>query len=285
MFFEIECERSILYSDFSTTPIAPSLPETAIGGFFLFMHCIRLLKETIMNQNNHSRSRWNRFIVGAATLLMLGIAMAACNLPRPQSQGGTTPPAGGTAPVVASVQSNLSSSSSGKGNMNCQKDGPWYLNVDHNYSITVGSTNANVKIGGDVPLFVDSAGNVTAGATQADGSLNQISKDCHIYATWKYHPQIKGTCRSGVMNLNIAENLGDNGAIQATMECEDKKMQNSIPVPGTMNHDLTFVLTKENKGSALIKIDWGLLGSPGYKSWYVSNSPSLPLVPLVNPTP
>jgi hypothetical protein len=213
--------------------------------------------------------------------------MTACTMPNPLSLAGTKSGEGGATPVLATAQNALSATegNSGKPNMDCQKDGPWYMNVDENYSITVGKSNANIKVEGYVPLLMDKAGNVTAGATQALGEYELTSTDCHFYATWKYVPQITGTCRGGVMKLRVVESMGDNGVIQGIKKCKDKEEQWTFPVPGTMNHDLTIPLNTK-AGGGWVKIPWGILGNPGYKSWEVANVPNLvPLEPLVSPVP
>ncbi|MGD0174852.1 MAG: hypothetical protein ABSC61_10590 [Anaerolineales bacterium] len=236
----------------------------------------------------NSANRRGRMASVLMPSLVLGVALVSCNVPYPLSLLGQKPGGGNTtAPVLATEQGALSATegSSGKPNMDCQKDGPWYLNVDENYSMTVGNSNANIKVEGYVSLLMDKAGNVSAGATQALGDFELTSTNCHFYATWKYVPQITGTCRGGVMKLSVVENMGENGVIQGPNICRNGEEQWTFPVPGTMKHDLTIPLNTK-AGGGWVKIPWGILGNPGYKSWEVSNAPDLvPLEPLVSPVP
>ena len=216
----------------------------------------------------------------AIVLVILGVALAGCNLPLPLPLGGTKSGESGATPGLATEQSALSASpGSGKPDMNCQKDGPWFFYVDEQYTMLAGGTNATIKVEGYVSLNMDRAGKVTAGATDALGAFDMTGKDSHFYATWKFAPRITGTCQGGVMKLSVVESLGENGVIQGPYQYEDKIEQWSFPVPGTMKHDLTFPLTK-NKLGGEVEIWWGILGTPGYKKWGVHN---FIVVPLVEP--
>jgi hypothetical protein len=238
-----------------------------------------------MNRNQHIQSWWHRLTGVIASLLALVIALAGCSFPYGQVPGTTSQPGGTPTPALATVQSALSSSegSSGTANMDCQRDGPWYLNVDENYTFTGGDAQVSFRVQGYVPLTLDQAGNVTAGATQAIGETEAIGT-CHFYGTWYYTPQVTGTCRGGVMSLRVVETLGNNGVIQGPAMCENGIEEWTFPVPGTMQHDLTIPLMS-TAGGGWVRIPWGVLGSPGYKRWQVSNGPELPLEPLVSPAP
>jgi hypothetical protein len=216
-------------------------------------------------------------IRAAVILIVVIMSTFSCNMPKPTS-GDQNPT---DARTLATSQQSIQGEDEGKADMDCQKNGPWYLTVDHSFIQTIGDATFTIKIQGSATLTVDKTGNVTSGGATGIFTMESHAKDCNFMGLEKYNAKITGTCNSGTMDLRIEELFGAGGAVTGTLKCGDQEPITSYFGFPAMQHDLRIPLDS-SKGGGSKTISWGT-GEEGYKRWFISNTDSLQAEPLVNP--
>lgn len=213
----------------------------------------------------------------AVLLMLVSTGISSCNMPKPA--------AGGQEPTdvrnLATSQQSIQGTSQGKADMDCQKTNPWYLAVNHDFTLSISETSFTISVQGSGTLSVDKTGNVTAGPATGVGTMTSENTDCTFMSIFKYNATVTGTCSRGIMNLSIEELFGEGGAVTGTLKCGDHAPVTQYFGFPAMQHDLNMPLNSKAGGGSKT-IPWGI-GGTGTKKWYVSNTFSAPLEPLTGP--
>ena len=214
----------------------------------------------------------------AVLLMLVSMGLSSCNLPRPAAGGQEPTDARTLATSQQSIQGTGQGTAPGKADMDCVKDGPWFLSVDHHFIQTMGDVTFTITVQGSATLTVDETGKVSGGpATGLGGEMESHAEDCTFMGLVKYTAKISGTCSRGVMNLSLEELLGEGGAVTGTMKCGDREPVTQYFGFPAMQHDLSIPLVS-SAGGGLKTIPWGT-GGKGSKNWMIAGSPALPLGP------
>lgn len=165
------------------------------------------------------------------------------------------------------------------GGFDCQKNAPFQLVALHKYRIEVDEATFQVYTFSVIDLAVDRGGNVSGTASGSAWDIELISEECRGKAVPAYTANVTGTCKQGVMNLQITEMFDNGGSYGMTMACDDSDPY-TFDMPGApMNHEVKLPLTSTS-GMPTVKIWWMKPTGKGFKSWTLYPEGEVPIVPL-----
>lgn len=231
----------------------------------------------------------NKKIVTIIVLAGILLTIPACSPEGAQEEGGDTIVETEVSPTEDPEPTEQTGGEAGeeeglearKDQITCpSEDTTFELYANHHFWTDTGMGDWTWEAAGTVVIVVDASGKVAGHPESAYpgsqyGEFASESTACEFEAPAEIYTSVSGTCRDGVLTLEIFEDwqMGT-----YTWVCDEDTIQFEIPPMGSAKHsNLKFQLTES--GSDETSIQWG--GGSGTKSWTLMHE--MKPVPLVTP--